>query len=187
MVQTRAKRALRRVGLVHDGVHTSCVHTFCSHVARGRAPLHATPELVGHADLTMTQRYKHLSPAALDSAIGLLEQPAGPARSGRNAADATDGPKDSGNINIGGNRPADVKTINKSGQETGGEAGIRTLGTGLSPYNGLANRRFRPLSHLTLLAPLAQGEQRRKVSIFSLPASCILKRERRHRRGRTES
>ena len=32
---------------------------------------------------------------------------------------------------------------------TGGEAGIRTLGTGLSPYNGLANRRFRPLSHLT--------------------------------------
>ncbi len=31
----------------------------------------------------------------------------------------------------------------------GGEAGIRTLGTGLSPYNGLANRRFRPLSHLT--------------------------------------
>ena len=33
--------------------------------------------------------------------------------------------------------------------KTGGEAGIRTLGTGLSPYNGLANRRFRPLSHLT--------------------------------------
>jgi hypothetical protein len=33
--------------------------------------------------------------------------------------------------------------------KVGGEAGIRTLGTGLSPYNGLANRRFRPLSHLT--------------------------------------
>lgn len=33
--------------------------------------------------------------------------------------------------------------------KTGGEAGIRTLGRGLSPYNGLANRRFRPLSHLT--------------------------------------
>jgi hypothetical protein len=32
---------------------------------------------------------------------------------------------------------------------TGGEEGIRTPGTGLSPYNGLANRRFRPLSHLT--------------------------------------
>ena len=31
----------------------------------------------------------------------------------------------------------------------GGEAGIRTLGTGLSPYNGLANRRLQPLGHLT--------------------------------------
>ncbi len=31
----------------------------------------------------------------------------------------------------------------------GGEAGIRTLGTGVSPYNGLANRRIRPLCHLS--------------------------------------
>src|SRR5688500_1321784 len=31
----------------------------------------------------------------------------------------------------------------------GGEAGIRTLGRSLSPYNGLANRRLRPLGHLT--------------------------------------
>ena len=30
-----------------------------------------------------------------------------------------------------------------------GEGGIRTLGTGLSPYNGLANRPFRPLRHLS--------------------------------------
>jgi hypothetical protein len=43
----------------------------------------------------------------------------------------------------------DVKTINKTGQETGGEAGIRTLGRSLSPYNGLANRRLQPLGHLT--------------------------------------
>jgi hypothetical protein len=33
----------------------------------------------------------------------------------------------------------------------GGEAGIRTLGTGFSPYNGLANRRLQPLGHLTAL------------------------------------
>ena len=33
--------------------------------------------------------------------------------------------------------------------ETGGDAGIRTLGTGVSPYNGLANRRIRPLCHLS--------------------------------------
>jgi hypothetical protein len=50
--------------------------------------------------------------------------------------------------NIGNGGPA-AKTINESGGITGGEAGIRTLGRGLSPYNGLANRRFRPLSHLT--------------------------------------
>src|SRR5204863_603456 len=30
-----------------------------------------------------------------------------------------------------------------------GEAGIRTLDTGFSPYNGLANRRLQPLGHLT--------------------------------------
>lgn len=28
-----------------------------------------------------------------------------------------------------------------------GGGGIRTLDTGINPYNGLANRRFRPLSH----------------------------------------
>ena len=32
---------------------------------------------------------------------------------------------------------------------TGGEGGIRTLGTGVSPYNGLANRRLQPLGHLS--------------------------------------
>ena len=34
---------------------------------------------------------------------------------------------------------------------SGGEGGIRTLGTGVSPYNGLANRRIRPLCHLSVL------------------------------------
>jgi hypothetical protein len=45
----------------------------------------------------MTQRYMHLSPAALDAAIRLLEEPAGPVRSGRDGAEATAGPKDFGN------------------------------------------------------------------------------------------
>ena len=44
---------------------------------------------------------------------------------------------------------------------SGGEAGIRTLGTGVSPYNGLANRRIRPLCHLS------------GVPAFSLPRSEI--------------
>src|SRR3954464_4001044 len=30
-----------------------------------------------------------------------------------------------------------------------GEAGIRTPDTGLTPYNGLANRRLQPLGHLS--------------------------------------
>jgi hypothetical protein len=32
---------------------------------------------------------------------------------------------------------------------TGGEGGIRTPDTGVSPYNGLANRRLQPLGHLS--------------------------------------
>ena len=32
-----------------------------------------------------------------------------------------------------------------------GEGGIRTLGTSLSSYNGLANRPFRPLRHLSVI------------------------------------
>ena len=50
-------------------------HTFCSHLAMRGAPARAIQELAGHPDLTTTQRYMHLSPAALDSAIRLLDQP----------------------------------------------------------------------------------------------------------------
>jgi hypothetical protein len=39
------------------------------------APARAIQELGGHSDLTTTQRYMHLSPAALDSAVRLLDGP----------------------------------------------------------------------------------------------------------------
>ena len=55
-------------------------HTFCSHLAMRGAPARAIQELAGHTDLTVTQRYMHLTPAALDAAIRLLEQPNGPAQ-----------------------------------------------------------------------------------------------------------
>ena len=35
--------------------------------------MRAVQELVGHQDLTMTQRYAHLSPAALIDTVRLLE------------------------------------------------------------------------------------------------------------------
>ena len=50
-------------------------HTFCSHLAMRGAPARAIQELAGHADLGTTQRYMHLSPAAIDAAIRLLEEP----------------------------------------------------------------------------------------------------------------
>jgi integrase len=37
------------------------------------APARAIQELAGHKDLSMTQRYMHLSPAALESAVQLLD------------------------------------------------------------------------------------------------------------------
>jgi len=39
------------------------------------APARAIQELAGHEDLSTTQRYMHLSPAAIEGAIRLLERP----------------------------------------------------------------------------------------------------------------
>ena len=75
MVQLWVRRAARRGGVQPDGVHV-LRHTFCSHLAMRGAPARAIQELAGHADLATTQRYMHLSPAAIDAAIRLLDQPA---------------------------------------------------------------------------------------------------------------
>ncbi len=47
-------------------------HTFCAHLAKRGAPAKAIQELAGHANLSTTLRYMHLSPSARSSAIGLL-------------------------------------------------------------------------------------------------------------------
>jgi len=39
------------------------------------APARAIQELAGHQDLTTTQRYMHLSPAAIEGGIRLLDLP----------------------------------------------------------------------------------------------------------------
>lgn len=64
-------RAARLAGLRNVRVHV-LRHTFCSHLAMKGAG-RAIQELAGHQDLTTTQRYKHVSPAAIENAIRLLE------------------------------------------------------------------------------------------------------------------
>jgi hypothetical protein len=72
VVQGIMRRVARRAG-VQKGVHI-LRHTFCSHLAMQGAPSRAIQELAGHRDLGTTQRYMHLSPAALEAAIRLLER-----------------------------------------------------------------------------------------------------------------
>jgi len=75
MVRVYVGNAARLAGLANAGVHV-LRHTFCSHLAMRGAPARAIQELAGHQDLTTTQRYMHLSPRAVESAIRLLEEPA---------------------------------------------------------------------------------------------------------------
>src|SRR5262249_20440780 len=72
VVQRFLRQAARRAGVNNNGPHI-LRHTFCSHLAMKGAPARAIQELAGHVDLTTTQRYMHLSPAALDGAIRLLD------------------------------------------------------------------------------------------------------------------
>src|SRR5262249_33730898 len=72
IVSDHVRRAAKDAGLVHPGVHV-LRHSFCSHLAMRGAPARAIQELAGHQDLGTTERYMHLSPAALDRAIRLLD------------------------------------------------------------------------------------------------------------------
>jgi integrase len=73
VVRLWMRSAQRRAGLAetNGGIHV-LRHSFCSHLAMQRAPAKAIQELAGHSTLSMTARYMHLSPAAKDSAIALL-------------------------------------------------------------------------------------------------------------------
>lgn len=66
------KTTLALAELRDRGPHT-LRHTFCSHLAMRGAPATAIQKLAGHSDLQTTQRYMHLSPAALERSIQLLE------------------------------------------------------------------------------------------------------------------
>jgi integrase len=73
LVQGLVARAARRAKLAKVAVHI-LRHTFCSHLAMRGAGARAIQELAGHQDLVTTQRYMHVSPAAIESAIRLLDQ-----------------------------------------------------------------------------------------------------------------
>jgi site-specific recombinase XerD len=49
-------------------------HSYCSHLAMAGAASRPNHDLAGHADLTMTMRYMHLSPGAREEAVRLLER-----------------------------------------------------------------------------------------------------------------
>jgi integrase len=66
-------RAARRAQLRQKGPHM-LRHTFCSHLAMKGVPVRAIQELAGHQHLSTTQRYMHLSPAAIEGAIRVLER-----------------------------------------------------------------------------------------------------------------
>ena len=72
VVQDWMRRTARRATVEKAGVHI-LRHTFCSHLAMRGAPARAIQELAGHQDLATTQRYMHLSPAAIEAAIRLLD------------------------------------------------------------------------------------------------------------------
>jgi integrase len=74
IVRNLARRAAERAVLDKQGVHI-LRHAFCSHLAMRGAPARAIQELAGRQDLSTTQRYMHLSPAAIESAVRLLEEP----------------------------------------------------------------------------------------------------------------
>ena len=71
-VRWRLERAERAAELPSKGVH-ALRHTFGAHLAMRGASPKAIQELMRHSDLTMTQRYTHLSPAARESAVRLLD------------------------------------------------------------------------------------------------------------------
>lgn len=75
-LQSWMEVATKRAGLPPSRNLHKLRHTFCSHLAMRGVPPKVIQEWAGHASLTTTMRYMHLSPNATDSMIGVLENDA---------------------------------------------------------------------------------------------------------------
>jgi site-specific recombinase XerD len=73
IVRRFIEAAERAANLPSRGVHALRL-TFGAHLAMRGASPKAIQELMRHADLSMTQRYTHLGPAARESAVRLLDR-----------------------------------------------------------------------------------------------------------------
>jgi len=74
IVRTWFERAQRAAGLEVTGAIHRLRHTFCSMLASEGAPPGAIQKLAGHASISTTMKYMHVSPTSLDAAIGLLDR-----------------------------------------------------------------------------------------------------------------
>ncbi len=67
------RRICRKAGLRKIGWHV-LRHTFASHLAMRGVPMRGIQELLGHASITMTMKYSHMSPDARRDYVQLLDK-----------------------------------------------------------------------------------------------------------------
>ncbi len=91
-IRTAFEAALTRAGITGFRFH-DLRHTAASHLVMRGATLQEVKEILGHADLRMTLRYAHLSPAHLRSTVdrldGLTDATTGPAEAAAMAQEMT--------------------------------------------------------------------------------------------------
>jgi integrase len=74
VLQTWLRRARRAAGMPDSGRVHILRHTFCSHLALAGASAKAIQELAGHAELSTTMKYMHLSPMTRAGAVAELKK-----------------------------------------------------------------------------------------------------------------